>query len=1182
MGSFGFAHFEQTRLKAQKTQKQQIPEKSENFSEMDLHSGNTKVDVSGNDKTLYEQDRKVNGLMKQISSYTNITQSANDYEQIKNREQKAAGLGTMIGVYFPTIQNIFGVILFIRMPWIVGLAGIWGAFGLVAFCCLTTLLTAISMSAIATNGKVPAGGSYYMISRSLGPGWGGAVGMMFYLGTTVASAMYIVGAAEIMTLYIDIGRIWDLNDGEGLFTGELNNYRVWGIIFLTLMTLIVFVGVKYVNMMSMPFLAVVIVSISCLLGGFFGSAAGPNPDTVVCMIGDTLTKRPHDGLCEKFLEDIENFDSFNFYNLTLCDSTTCEPTFDAKYGDTYVAKCARQSTSDDWKKDDCKTPTPLMKSFCSPNFNMATFDPLDPYGNCDEQFKEFLQHPTWNRHGVPGLGFDKASWNSEPHHYNDVLDPINHPEMLDKKTAAQTNNMIKCVNYDFKEFSDRTEYNQTKQWECKDVDSWQELNTAEKNNLIGKITNNTVPNSCPAKGESDVTSGIMAKRPENATINSLPYVASDMVGSNVMSSLMILIGVFFPSVTGIMAGSNRSGDLADGAKSIPKGTVAAILTTATTYLVCVLLSGFACDGALMRDKYGDALTNGNGKKILMNASITLPVPEVMLYGAFLSSIGAGLQSLTGAPRLLQSIANDDVIPKFGIFAKGRGAGNEPTWAVLLTWFISLIFILIAKIESITPFITIFFLMCYLFVNISTTLCSLIQAPSWRPSFKYYHWIASLAGSICCLALIFIVDWISAIIIGVLAGVLYCLIEVFGGKKEWGDSVKGLHMSIAINSLRTLNNNISTHTKNWRPQILLLNKFKENTTELKYPHLLDFCHSLKEGKGLLIIKTLIQGEYEDYADQAENFRAAINKQVQDRKVEAIETGIAISPDIARDVPLLTQSVGLSGLKPNCICINFPTVASDREDYSFFYNTARQSAATDSALIVTKNIENFPASTDIVTGTIDVWWIRLDGGMCLLLSHLLKRTSTWKRCPLRIFVTAEETDNSEAMREQLDEYLKSMRINAQVYIVEMSAEDTLPYAQNISQRLADKRNSRENVKDVDVVMKNARKSCLPSTKPKQYSSDVEQIPTSYSGTWSNNVVGPRATIIKKMHEASGLNKEIQERSKDAALVLMNMPPFPLEHNLERETNYMKYIESITKNLNRLVLVRTTGNEVITAYN
>lgn len=60
------------------------------------------------------------------------------------------------------------------------------------------MLTAISMSAIATNGVVPAGGSYFMISRSLGPEFGGAVGMLFYIGTTLAAAMYIVGAVEIV------------------------------------------------------------------------------------------------------------------------------------------------------------------------------------------------------------------------------------------------------------------------------------------------------------------------------------------------------------------------------------------------------------------------------------------------------------------------------------------------------------------------------------------------------------------------------------------------------------------------------------------------------------------------------------------------------------------------------------------------------------------------------------------------------------------------------------------------------------------------------------------------------------------------------------------------------------------------------------------------------------------------
>ena len=58
------------------------------------------------------------------------------------------------------------------------------------------------MSAIATNGKISAGGSYYMISRNLGPSFGGSVGLLFYLGTTFAASMYILGAIEIITKYI--------------------------------------------------------------------------------------------------------------------------------------------------------------------------------------------------------------------------------------------------------------------------------------------------------------------------------------------------------------------------------------------------------------------------------------------------------------------------------------------------------------------------------------------------------------------------------------------------------------------------------------------------------------------------------------------------------------------------------------------------------------------------------------------------------------------------------------------------------------------------------------------------------------------------------------------------------------------------------------------------------------------
>ena len=63
-----------------------------------------------------------------------------------------------------------------------------------------TMLTAISMSAIATNGVVPAGGPYFMISRNLGPEFGGAIGLLFFVGTTLAASMYIVGGIEILVV----------------------------------------------------------------------------------------------------------------------------------------------------------------------------------------------------------------------------------------------------------------------------------------------------------------------------------------------------------------------------------------------------------------------------------------------------------------------------------------------------------------------------------------------------------------------------------------------------------------------------------------------------------------------------------------------------------------------------------------------------------------------------------------------------------------------------------------------------------------------------------------------------------------------------------------------------------------------------------------------------------------------
>ena len=112
--------------------------------------------------------------------------------------------------------------------------------------------------------------------------------------------------------------------------------------------------------------------------------------------------------------------------------------------------------------------------------------------------------------------------------------------------------------------------------------------------------------------------------------------------------------------------------------------------------------------------------------------------------------------------------------------------------------------MIANLDLVAPILTIFFLMCYLFVNVSTTICSLMQAPSWRPSFKYYHWSTSLLGACCCLLLIFLTSVLYAIVAFLIAGGIYFAIARWGAKKEWGDAIKGMSMSIALQALVSYN------------------------------------------------------------------------------------------------------------------------------------------------------------------------------------------------------------------------------------------------------------------------------------------------------------------------------------------------------------------------------------------
>ena len=109
------------------------------------------------------------------------------------QEQK---FGTLGGVFTPSILTILGVIMYLRLPWIVGQAGLWMTIGIIVVAHVISVTTGLSVSSIATDKKVKGGGNYYIISRSLGLSIGGTLGIALFVGLSFSVSLYIIGFVE--------------------------------------------------------------------------------------------------------------------------------------------------------------------------------------------------------------------------------------------------------------------------------------------------------------------------------------------------------------------------------------------------------------------------------------------------------------------------------------------------------------------------------------------------------------------------------------------------------------------------------------------------------------------------------------------------------------------------------------------------------------------------------------------------------------------------------------------------------------------------------------------------------------------------------------------------------------------------------------------------------------------------
>uniref|UniRef100_A0AAX7TU61 Solute carrier family 12 member 7a n=1 Tax=Astatotilapia calliptera TaxID=8154 RepID=A0AAX7TU61_ASTCA len=1001
----------------------------------------TETYYEGKNMALFEEEMDstpmVSSFLNKLANYTNLTQGVREHEEAedgkadKHTIKYVPHMGTFIGVYLPCMQNILGVILFLRLTWIVGTAGILGSFAIVSMCCICTLLTAISMSAIATNGVVPAGGSYYMISRSLGPEFGGAVGLCLYLGTTFAGSLYILGTIEILL----VCKLYVLQGGSHVMVKETtaNDMRIYGTCCLLLMALVVFVGVKYVNKLALVFLSCVVLSIMATYAGAIKTAIKPS-NFSVCLLGNRTLKN-------------EMFE-----------------------------KCA-------------KTDVELWNLFCDSPYLNAT---------CDEYFALNNLTEIQATPGVLGEVINDNLWGN-----------------------YGPDNMV-----------------------------------IERKNL----------SSVPAEANNDKLKN---------------YVFNDWA-----TYFTLLVGIYFPSVTGIMAGSNRSGDLRDAQRSIPIGTILAILTTSFIYISFVVLFGACIEGVVLRDKFGFSVKT---KPVI--SILAWPSPWVIVIGSFFSCCGAGLQSLTGAPSPTQ----------LSVFGHGK-ANGEPTWALLLTVGICEIGILIASLDHVAPILSMFFLMCYLFVNLACAVQTLLCTPNWRPRFKFYHWTLSFLGMSLCLSLMFISSWIYALVVIVIAGCIYKYIEYKGAVKEWGDGIRGLSLNAARYALIRLEE-APLHTKNWRPQLLVLCKLNSDL-EVTHPRLLSFATQLKAGKGLTIVCSVLEGTYMTRGDEAKKGEQNLKAAMAAEKTKGF-SHVVVSSSLRDGFSILIQSAGLGGMKHNAVLMAWPTGWKQDRDSSVrrnFIETVRETTSAHQALLVAKNIDHFPANQErLKEGTVDVWWIVHDGGLLMLLPFLLSQHKVWRKCKMRIFTVAQMDDNSIQMKKDLQMFLYQLRLNAVVEVVEMHDSDISAFTyektlvmEQRSQMLKQMQLSRtEREREAQLIHdRNTASHSAANDKAAGATSDRVHM------TWTKDKLQnernkhkenmavkdmfnmkPNHSNVRRMHTAVKLNEVVVKKSCNSELVLLNMPGPP--KNKKGDDNYMEFLEVLMEGLDRVLLVRGGGREVITIY-
>lgn len=499
----------------------------------------------------------------------------------------------------------------------------------------------------------------------------------------------------------------------------------------------------------------------------------------------------------------------------------------------------------------------------------------------------------------------------------------------------------------------------------------------------------------------------------------------------------IIFAVFFPAVTGFTQGVSMSGDLRDPAKSLPRGTFLAVLISTIVYLGAAVLLAATVPLDVLASDYG----------AMRRVAVAPWLIEVGVVSATLSS---AMASCLGAPRILQSLASDKVIPPLAMFAHGVGPTLNPRRAVLLTVAVALATIALGSLNAIAAVVGMCFLLSYGLLNYATFIEAHAKSPAFRPTFRFFNTWLSLAGAVLCLFAGVMINPVAAAIAGAAMLALYQYLRRIAPRAAWSDGRYAYHFRRVRDHLMEMSDG-TAHPRDWRPFVLALCNEPHDRVRL-----LTFASWIDGDSGFTTaVRVLTPEENDEESDSplphVDGDRLAVAEETLRNQVREAElatfTRVVSTPTVAEGLAVLLQSHGLGPLRANTILM------SAREQFrdSPVSGDAPPPEALSAALGQQKNLILLEGDdsdwstlekTDLEKRCIDVWWKESDTcRLSLLLAHLMTRAEGWKSARIRLHVIHSGEAHRDDAIIRAREMLEEARIDAEIDLVDFSGPESL---------------------------------------------------------------------------------------------------------------------------------------------